>query len=270
MRDVSGYLWLLAVVPPFLFAYHRGWEGAAAGLASAMIVLLGLELVPALVHGGHPDWRLTAGTAGVFLVVSLGAGWSTELLHRRTFSALQMAYADPLTGLGNRRVLEYFLERHVAGALRGVPAVVVMFDLDDFKSYNDRFGHPAGDEALVAFAHVLSAETRRNDLAGRMGGEEFLVVLSGTDTAGGEVFAERVRTATRRAELSTGATLSVSAGVAEAGPERPDVERLLADADAALYEAKRLGKDRVELAGSGVPVSGPPLAEIGPRPAPAR
>jgi len=245
LRDAAGLAWLLALVPPFLFAYYRGWSGAAAGLAAAMVVLIGLQLFATLVLGRPVNWRVAAVTTGLFFVVSLGAGVSTELLHRQAFNAMQLAYADSLTGLGNRRVLKFFLDLQVAAASRGAGLSVVMFDLDDFKSYNDRFGHAAGDEALEAFGRTLAASTRGSDLSGRYGGEEFLTILPGTKLPGAEKLAERVRTRFRALEFDTGSRLTVSAGIAVYGPDSAEAESLIEAADAAMYEAKRLGKDRI-------------------------
>lgn len=249
MEQFSAYLWLLAIVPAFLFAYYRGWAGATAGLAAAMLVLVGEQLIPSLLMGSHPDWRTTTGTAGIFLVVSMGLGCTTEMMHRRTFDALRLAYADPLTGLGNRRVLEYVLDRHMAGTRRGIPVSVAAFDLDDFKGYNDTYGHVAGDEALVRFARVLEEEGRRLDLPVRTGGEEFVVVLSGTPGEGAFAYAERVRKRIRSEVMSTGATLTVSVGIAGSGPEHREMSDVLAAADEALYTAKRCGRDQVVVAG---------------------
>jgi len=241
----SVLVWLLALIPPFLLAYYRGWQGAAAGLAAAMALLIGLQVVGPLALGHPVDWRVAAGTAGLLVFVSFAAGLSAELLHRQTFRALQAAYSDPLTGLGNRRVLEFFLERQTAGVRRGGSVAVVMFDIDDFKSYNDRFGHAAGDEALTALARILAETTRGTDLSARYGGEEFTSVLAGAGLEGARTHAERVRTSFGAAEFGTGARLSLSAGVAAAPPLSPEPDTLLRAADAALYEAKRRGKDRV-------------------------
>lgn len=249
MEQFSAYLWLLAIVPIFLFAYYRGWEGATAGLAAAMLVLVGEQIGLPLLLSNHPDWWMTSATAGVFLVVSLGLGWTTEMMHRRTFNALQLAFADPLTGLGNRRVLEYVFDRHMAGASRGIPVSVVMFDLDDFKGYNDAHGHAAGDAALVSFARVLEQEARRSDLPVRTGGEEFVVVLSGASEQGALAYAERVQARIRSERSSTGETVTVSAGIAEARAEHRVMTDVIAAADKALYQAKRDGRDRIRVAG---------------------
>lgn len=249
----SVLLWLLALIPPFLLAYYRGWQGAAAGLAAAMLVLIALQLVGGLALGHAVDWRIVAGTAGLLVFVSFAAGLSAELLHRQTFRALQAAYADALTGLGNRRVLEFFLDRQAAGARRGGSVAVAMFDIDDFKSYNDRFGHAAGDDALAALGGILAANTRAADLSARYGGEEFTSVLAGSGLEGALGFAERVRSTFRATEFGTGARLTLSGGVAASPPLAADPETLLRAADAALYEAKRRGKDQVLPAGLDTP-----------------
>ena len=120
-----------------------------------------------------------------------------------------------------------------------------MFDLDDFKSYNDRFGHAAGDEALEAFGRTLSSSTRGSDQSGRFGGEEFVTVLPLTKLEGGVEFAERVRRHFRTLEFGSGARMTVSAGVAAYGPDTADSDSLIEAADATMYEAKRLGRDLV-------------------------
>lgn len=248
VEQFSAYLWLLALVPPFLFAYYRGWRGAAAGLGAAMLVLIGQQIA-SILSGGAPDWHTTGYTAGIFFVVSMGTGTVTELMQRRTFDALRLACADPLTGLGNRRVLEFVLDRHVAGAARGIDATVVAFDLDKFKEYNDAYGHAAGDEALVLFAKVLVEESRASDLPVRSGGEEFVVVLAGTSAKGAAVYAERVRRRIAEVETSTGEQLTVSAGIATARSDQRDSGELLKAADEALYEAKRRGRNQVVVHG---------------------
>jgi len=121
-------------------------------------------------------------------------------------------------------------------------------DLDWFKDVNDRYGHPAGDSLLREFASLLEENLRDVDLAGRWGGEEFLLILPGTDLAGGAQVAERIRAAlaSRMALVdSTPIPVTASFGVAAVPPARTASE-LFAAADAALYEAKRAGKNRVE------------------------
>ena len=161
----------------------------------------------------------------------------------------RQAMVDSLTGLANRRSLEETLRGELARAGRfGDPVAVVLADLDEFKRVNDVYGHPAGDEVLKAFAGTLRDTVRESDVAGRWGGEEFALVLTGTDAGGGARLAERARLALESTEIvmPNGDVVSVTAsfGVA-AWPECDELGELLAAADSALYAAKRAGRNRV-------------------------
>jgi diguanylate cyclase (GGDEF)-like protein len=161
----------------------------------------------------------------------------------------RQALVDPLTGLPNRRLAEGALETELARAGRfGEPLALLMADLDDFKRINDRWGHPFGDEVLREFAAALAESIREIDLAGRWGGEEFAVVLPGTDVEGGAALAERIRSrlGQRIIVAPDGERVEVTAsfGVG-AYPGVRTKDDLVAAADGALYEAKRAGKDRI-------------------------
>jgi diguanylate cyclase (GGDEF)-like protein len=161
----------------------------------------------------------------------------------------RQAMVDSLTGLANRRSLEESLRTELARATRfGDSVCVVLADLDDFKSVNDKYGHAAGDEVLKAFAGALRKTARESDVAGRWGREEFALVLPGTDAAGGARLAERARTAIEEhhVEMPNGDLCAVTAsfGVA-AFPESHELGEILAAADSALYAAKGQGKNRV-------------------------
>jgi len=163
----------------------------------------------------------------------------------------RQAVVDGLTGLANRRRCEGSLTAEIARAKRlGAPFTLVLADLDDFKAVNDRNGHVVGDDVLRGFASVLRATVRDTDLAGRWGGEEFMLLLPGTDAAGGVELADRVRNALAdRTFLGRGGaivTVTCSFGVAEHRLGE-DERELIASADRALYRAKREGKNRVEL-----------------------
>ena len=189
--------------------------------------------------------KMTAASLASQAVIALEAA----RLHRIVSN---QALVDGLTGLANRRSCEETLHAELARAERfPSPLAVVVTDLDDFKNVNDRFGHQAGDVVLREVAALLRETVRDIDLASRWGGEEFLLVLPGTDLEGAAHVAERVRRAlTGRIVLSVaGEPIPVTAsfGVA-AYPQAISVSELFAAADAALYEAKRMGKNRVSVA----------------------
>ena len=167
------------------------------------------------------------------------------------------AHVDGLTGLANRRHSEEALTAELSRAARfGGSLSVVMTDLDNFKAVNDEHGHPVGDTVLRRFARLLEASVRDVDTAARWGGEEFLLILPGTDAEGATQLAERIRTRLEETTLLTPEGIPIRAtasfGVAAAGEDEVSAERLVAAADAALYAAKRAGRNRVEEAGEPV------------------
>ncbi|WP_420964251.1 diguanylate cyclase [Bradyrhizobium sp. B120] len=160
------------------------------------------------------------------------------------------ASIDPLSGMLNRRGFTEACTRVIEReATAGRPVTVMIFDLDHFKSINDRFGHPAGDEILKLFSAVVVNSLRISDLSGRIGGEEFAALLP-CSLEEGVLVAERVREAFENSNITCedGAVdTTVSIGVA-GGPAGTELEVLLASADTALYQAKRGGRNRVEAA----------------------
>ncbi len=163
--------------------------------------------------------------------------------------ARRQAVTDPLTGLANRR---RFMEQLSVEAKRrtrtGDPVALIVADLDDFKRVNDRHGHETGDAVLQAFAFVLMETARATDLAARLGGEEFAVLLPATDAGGASVLAGRLRAQLAGLEigLPDGGALNVTASFGFASsPPVESTEDLLAAADSALYRAKHEGKNRV-------------------------
>ncbi len=162
---------------------------------------------------------------------------------------VHLARHDPLTDLPNRRVVEENLLRLVARAERGLPSSVLLIDLDNFKEVNDRVGHGAGDDVLRTFARLFLDAVRPGDLVGRIGGDEFVVLLEGTGAEEARAAAERI--CARAAVVSLpeeydGPPIGASIGVAlVAGHHEPG--SVLGTADAALYDAKAAGKGRVSL-----------------------
>ena len=170
-------------------------------------------------------------------------------LHAQTLLSLQAAEhqagTDELTGLHNRRVIEERLESLAArAAARSEPLSVLVLDLDEFKQINDRHGHGVGDDCLRAVARTIEASLRPGDRAGRVGGEEFLILLPSTGPKGAWLVAERLRA--RIAELPTapGVELSASFGVASFPLHARSAGALVRAADSAMYSAKAIGRNR--------------------------
>lgn len=162
-----------------------------------------------------------------------------------------LATRDELTGLDNRRTLQDRLEQHAALSLRsGLPLTAMILDIDHFKSINDRFGHLSGDEAIRTVAAKMRETLRRQDVIGRMGGEEFLIVLPATGIAAAVEIAERLRAgiAATAATAVDGRPMQVTAsiGVSEFDPGAGiGIETLIRRADEAMYQAKAQGRNRV-------------------------
>jgi diguanylate cyclase (GGDEF)-like protein/PAS domain S-box-containing protein len=178
-----------------------------------------------------------------------------EQLEALNAELTRMARSDVLTGLPNRRAFDEALEREWLRCARdGSPISLLLLDVDRFKAFNDRYGHPEGDGCLRAVAGSVAGTIRRpGDLAARYGGEEFVIVLPGTDEAGAARVAERVRAAVEALALphlgnaTCGSVVTASLGCSTMRPAQADggAASLVTAADARLYEAKRLGRNRV-------------------------
>jgi diguanylate cyclase (GGDEF)-like protein len=161
----------------------------------------------------------------------------------------QMAMTDFLTGLNNRR---YFIQRGADEVKRtkrnGEPMVLLMLDIDEFKKVNDTYGHETGDLALQQVASVMSTSLREIDILGRMGGEEFAVLLPNTSLEEALLLAERVRQSIENIsfeKIKGELKITASIGVAAFTDEMSDIDDLLRNADEALYQAKRNGRNRI-------------------------
>ncbi|PWR25971.1 diguanylate cyclase [Zavarzinia aquatilis] len=186
--------------------------------------------------------RIGAAALGALLVAGVVI-WRMSRLNREL---ARLSRTDALTGLVNRKAIDARLETEVARALRQKRKLaVVMMDIDHFKAVNDDFGHPAGDRVLTGFGRLIAASVRRADLAGRMGGEEFVVICpdTGVDEAVGA--AERIRKHMEGMEFGLGRPVTVSAGVAVLR-RGESAQALLARADVALYGAKHAGRNRTK------------------------
>jgi diguanylate cyclase (GGDEF)-like protein len=221
------------------------WIASFFGTTETVIVILAVAAAQAGVVLHMPDgsfdrWAdVTFSSAVIGAVVRTLAARNQRLVGRLTAESR----IDPLTGLLNRRGLDERFSAELARAAREErPLSVVAIDIDHFKRINDTYGHEAGDRALVRLASTLSEQTRGADITARVGGEEFLVVLPGTDAERAHEFAERLRVVL--AEDDTHPPLTISAGVA-AAVEPTTAFALTEAADVALYVAKRGGRNRV-------------------------
>jgi diguanylate cyclase (GGDEF)-like protein len=220
----------------------------------------GLEDVLAGLRGGAHDYlkkpfepaELVARVRSAIHVKQL-----QDELRQRNADLERLSRTDVLTDLYNRRNLEEVLARvHSEAIRRQEPMAVLLLDIDHFKHVNDTYGHPVGDLVLVEFARRMRAEVRTGDIAGRWGGEEFLVILPRTDRAAAVNVAERIRVATAATSMAVAdynITVRVSVGCAEGPCDSP--EELLSNADARLYQAKLAGRNQTVSQASGARLS---------------
>ncbi len=255
----------------------RAWRLLFAGTV-LIVLVLGLRAVVAL--SGHGELAQPQG--GIALhpvqIVSFIAIMATALIgtigfvlmvkERTDREILHLAMTDSLTQVPNRLALMQQAE-HALARRSGLPLALLMVDVDHFKRINDSLGHPAGDEALRAVARLLTGRLRRQDILGRYGGEEFCVLAPDTDGDGAFRLAEALRETVAATKLVTEqgelqVTVSIGYALCPAGTERA-LKDLMAEADAALYAAKRAGRNRVvnfnaELTRPGNPVEQRPFA----------
>jgi two-component system, cell cycle response regulator len=220
------------------------------------------DIVAALRSGAHDYLKKPFETSE--LIARVGAAVRTkrlqDQLQERNAELDRISRTDALTGLYNRRHLEERLQEVDSAAIRHNHALaVLMLDIDHFKRINDAEGHQGGDEVLREITCRFKQEVRGEDVLGRWGGEEFLVILAQTDITGVNPLAERIRMAVADQPFVLGdhqRVVTISAGCA-AGPPG-DIDALIRRADAALYHAKKAGRNRVMVAGLGLDVTRTP------------
>ncbi len=238
--------WFVGILPILLWAYAFRWRGAMAALSVTLGVLVLVEA--ALLVRDLPPTPLVLPVAGTVLAIGVALALLLVRVQQDRGTLEEVALTDRLTGLPNRRHARVFLETMFGAAERGRAVALVLFDLDDFRGYNDRMGRKEGDEALRAFAALLASSTRRMNLSARLGGEEFISILAGSDEEGARAFADRVRE-TFRLSRPAARELTISAGVAAFHPSMRRPDELVGAADLALYRAKEAGGDRVRVFG---------------------
>jgi two-component system, cell cycle response regulator len=240
----------------------RSIKRDADAFGTAVVLLeraeLDLDAAVGALRRGVQDFLVEPVSAGE-LVARVAAAGRTKVLQEELLEQTRrlesLIFEDALTGLANRRYILTQLSSQVSGARRhGRPLSVAIVDIDHFKPVNDRHGHQTGDKVLVAVARSLAEHLRAEDHLGRLGGEEFLVVLPDTDTTAAERVIGKLRCEAALATVEheggrIGVTVSI--GVATWGDEPP--EELLRRADGALYDAKTAGRDRAMAAPASVP-----------------
>ncbi|MFI4890558.1 MAG: DUF484 family protein [Steroidobacterales bacterium] len=248
---------------PFNAADHQLLFPGSAGLKSIALLPMPRKehAIGALCFGSHDAARFTRDHATDFLG-HMGAVAAVCLENAVNRARLQRAgITDFLTGWHNRRYLQQRMREELARAQRrGAPIACLMIDIDHFKGINDAYGHLVGDNVLKEFAHRVEVQMRSMDTAARFGGDEFAILMPEAGATAATKLAERIRAAVAAEPFAlteqVQRNLSASVGVAVVVPGRDDndfkalADRLLADADAALYRAKALGRNRVQ-AGTG-------------------
>ena len=240
----------------------RGQWLLVAGLSLEAVVLGGRALVAISTHSEATNILQSSAlqtltflaTFSVVLVSSVGFVFMSR--DRADENNRVLAALDPLTGVANRRSLIAALDRDVARAQRmREPMALMMVDIDHFKDVNDQYGHPAGDRVLCSVVNVLRQRVRAQDLVGRYGGEEFMVLLPDTGLVGAEQLARELCKAVEESRCPAdgvpgpGIAVTVSIGVFGGRLESGDSwDMLIAAADRALYQAKNNGRNRVEVA----------------------
>ena len=262
LAAIAGFAPWIAYLAAASFELWRGraerltarWPLAGLFLVHAAVFVGGIfDIISgSFVDGAPPSLK---GWFGIIHIEGLAYFMGTALMmvgmaqQRKEHRAVHVAGLDSLTGTPNRGTFLALTERLLRRCReQGAPLSLIMFDLDHFKQINDTYGHPTGDNVIRAFAEAAQKAMRANDIIGRYGGEEFAVVLPGTAIEAAYVIAERIRhtfAETGRILEQVNIHATVSGGVAVAGA-RTSVPELIDAADRALYQAKNLGRNRIQ------------------------
>ena len=259
---VGNLIFVGAAVFTLVVAFIAWWRGnRAAGwflIAWGMLETCAIVTAVKLLIGNaeHSErllyYWLPLSTVAAAILVALGVADRLRDQRAALSDAERRAQTDPLTGVLNRRSL---IERLDAACLRararGLPIALLFIDLDHFKEINDSYGHAAGDACLSAIIDPIQTELRQSDVIGRYGGEEFVVILSSADITAAHPIAERIRHRVAEVRIEGfGAPIGLTCSIGVATSDTLGVwgEHLIAQADAAVYAAKRSGRNRVQVA----------------------
>ena len=238
-------LTLFYLLPIGLLAWYLGGRWGAAGALLAAAVWLGANLASGLKFSAP---AIYVWNSLMRVAINLVVAYLFSELRRALRLEQHLARTDDMTGALNSRAFQEIMQVEIARANRyNRPLTLAYVDLDNFKQVNDRFGHEAGNAVLKETAKQCGIHIRLTDLAGRYGGDEFVVVLVGTGEEGARVVVEKVRAAVEQAGKGMGypdGLVTASIGVAEYRPDKKDEDVLVA-ADRALYRAKAAGRNQV-------------------------
>jgi diguanylate cyclase (GGDEF)-like protein len=254
----------LMLLPSILLVLrHRGPREYSLPMVAATMALAAGAMLFRFFHAlwapeqyeSLPQSSLSHGLTFLICFVALlgtGSGFVLASFERMAQRMEELASLDGMNGCLNRSTTDALLEHNLARSRReGSPLAFALIDLDHFKQINDRYGHRAGDAALKAVVQVIRTRLRKADVLGRVGGEEFGLILPASDAPGAQRLLEDVRRAieqldTQRDSAGQPIRLTMSAGIAAVASDSPaDADRLYARADEALYQAKGSGRNRV-------------------------
>jgi diguanylate cyclase (GGDEF)-like protein len=242
---IRGEAQIFWAYPALLAVFYLVKPGEAVVIATVTIIALVPAVVPVM-----DAIRLT--TVFVTLIATSSFACAFAYLTRgQRDQLLVLARMDPLTSVGNRRALDEKLAEVCAAQTRvNTPSSLIILDIDNFKGFNDEFGHAAGDRILVRLTEIIDLRIRVTDSLYRIGGEEFVVVLEGQDKEKGRRLAEQLRTLVEANELAPAGSVTISLGVAQLGAGEAPAQ-WLKRADVALYDSKRAGRNQTSLAHTG-------------------
>lgn len=240
-QGLNGVIWAYPALFMFFFVLQRG-----LAMALGLVLLVSVTAASTVSLGWPLAVRISMSLGLVLIMINVVLNVVGELQR----ALVAQAITDPLTGAFNRRHLRQHLAQRVAPADRAATGdALLAIDIDLFKRINDEFGHAVGDEVLCRLVTAIGARKRGGDLLFRTGGEEFVLLLPRINLQAAQGVAEELRQRLAQAALMPGQTITVSIGVAALAPGQ-GVDAWLQAADAALYDAKRQGRNRVVVAGA--------------------